>query len=129
VVVSTCDSAWFERMMLVILLVILLRTFPVVQGGRSPCIGSTRRGRHLQLVDTGSDRIVTVLEDNMVVALSDLGFTNPSFSVNALFIGTDVKSVKSVKYGLNANPNHNIPGLMSSRSGRCNRAFRTYFYL
>jgi hypothetical protein len=107
-----CFDAWFERIILVALLVVLLRTFLAVQGDgglralevrEEAEIERQRHPRiaHLQLVDTGSDRIGTVLENNMVVALSDLGFTNPSFSVNAFFIGTDVKSVK---HGLNASP-------------------------
>jgi hypothetical protein len=57
----------------------------------------------LQLVEAQSDRVVTVLEDNMVVALSDSGLINPTVSVHALFLGADVKSVK---HGLNRNPNH-----------------------
>jgi hypothetical protein len=58
-----------------------------------------------QLIDTVSDKVVAILQEGMVIPLADLGMTSPSFSVNAIFSGPNVISVK---YGLDGNPNHRV---------------------
>jgi hypothetical protein len=78
-------------MIAAILIVALLRTCPAVKGDGGlravellPVAPDEVQGRlhlanaQLELIDAGSDRVVVVLEDNMVIALSDLGLTNPT---------------------------------------------------
>jgi hypothetical protein len=58
----------------------------------------------LQLINADTDKVIINLKDKMVIALDAVpDMTSPSFNINALVSGNDVRSVR---YGYNGNPSY-----------------------
>jgi hypothetical protein len=59
----------------------------------------------LQLINADTDEVIINLKDKMVIALDAIpGMIYPSFNINALVSGNDVRSVQ---FGYNGNPSYN----------------------
>jgi hypothetical protein len=59
----------------------------------------------LQLINADTDQVIINLKDKMVIALDAVpNMTSPSFNINALVSGNDIRSVQ---YGYNGNPSYN----------------------